>query len=293
MTLRQPFTKLCQQLARPRPGDRVDLHLHTTYSDGLYTPAEIIDLARRSGLAAVAITDHDTIAGVRAARKAAQGQVVVVSGVELTTRYEDQELHLLGYYVNLDHAALNAALDRLRGQRAERFQEMVERLRGCGVAVAAEDLPAPEDPAALGRRHLAEVLVKTRQADTVQQAFVRFLGDNGRVNIPKPGLPAAEAIALVRAAGGVAGWAHPPYDGTRERLGQLRQLGLQAVEVEHPTYKHSWSRQLRSWASELGLAVTGGSDCHGPTPLYRAVGARGITWQELEYLRQMANYRAV
>lgn len=288
MTARQPFTELCQQLARPRSSGRVDLHLHTSHSDGQYTPAQIVELARRSGLQALAITDHDTIAGVEPARAAALGWLEVISGVELTTHYQGREQHLLGYFFRLDDVALNTALVRLRKQRAERFLAMVERLRGCGVVLEPADLPAADQLATLGRRHLAELLVKQHRAATVQQAFRRYLGDHGPINVPNPGLPVEEAIWLVRGAGGVAAWAHPLYDGTSDRLAELRQLGLQAVEVDYPGCKRHQGQQLRRWAQELGLAVTGGSDCHGPTPAHRAVGAGGISWQELESLRQLA-----
>ncbi len=286
MTARQPFTSLCQQLARPCLADRVDLHLHTNHSDGFYTPAQVVDLARRSGLPAVAITDHDTIDGVEPARAAAQNQLEVISGVELTTHFQGREQHLLGYFFRLDDLALNTALAQLRRKRAERFLEMVDRLRGCGVVLEPADLPGADQQAALGRRHLAELLVRQRRAGTVQQAFRRYLGDHGRVHVPNPGLPMAEAIWLVRNAGGVAAWAHPAYDGAREILIELRCLGLQAVEVEYPSCQRRRGQELRHWARELDLAITGGSDCHGPAPANRTIGAFGITWQELERLQE-------
>src|SRR5262245_1719613 len=129
MPARQPFTALCQLAARGRHAGRADLHLHTTRSDGTYTPAEVIDLARRSGLAAVAVTDHDTLGGVPPARAAAAGSgLEVVSGAEITSEYRGRELHLLAYFVALDDGPLNAALEAIRRHRVERFREMGERL---------------------------------------------------------------------------------------------------------------------------------------------------------------------
>lgn len=285
----QPFTTLCQQLALPPGTARADLHLHTTASDGLYAPAEIVDLARRSGLAAVAITDHDTLDAIAPARAAAGAALEVIAGVEVTCTFRGHELHLLGYFFRPDDRALQEALADLRRDRVGRFHEMVERLRVLGVPLAEEEFTrAGGPPVALGRRHLAEMLVKAGRADTVRQAFQRYLGDRGRVTVPKRCLPVAEAIALIRAAGGVASWAHPFYDCTQEALTELRRLGMGAVEAEFPGCRPSRRRELRAWASQLGLAVTGGSDCHGPGMPHRTVGTCGLTCAELEQLRAQA-----
>src|SRR5262249_20125117 len=151
----QPFTTLCQQLARPRLAGRADLHLHTIQSDGTYTPGQLVDLARRCGLAAIAITDHDTLAGVAPTRAVAPPSLESVAGVEISTEYNGRELHLLAYFVDPEHPELNAALEKVRRGRVERFREMIERLRGLGVSVSLE---GPAFPDALGRRHLAQLI---------------------------------------------------------------------------------------------------------------------------------------
>ena len=282
MPRRQPFTTLCQVLAR---SSRADLHVHTTCSDGTYTPAQVVELARRSGLSAVAITDHDTLAGIAPARAAARS-VEVVPGVEITAEHHGHIVHLLGYFFDAENVALNDALAGLRMRRAERFREMVERLRGCGVSLDEEEVRAQANAAVPGRRQLATLLVRAGKAGTVREAFTRYLGDFGPATVRSPALPVAEAIALVCAAGGVAALAHPSYDeGTRQQLIDLRTLGLQAVEVDFPACPGGKQRLLRALAAELGLAVTGGSDCHGPEPVRRTVGTYGVTPQELEALR--------
>jgi predicted metal-dependent phosphoesterase TrpH len=284
----QPFTALCQLAARGPYSGRVDLHVHTTHSDGAYTPAQVVDLARRSGLAALAITDHDTLGGVSAAREAAAGSSIeIVAGVEITAEYRQRELHLLGYFVALDHVGLTAALADIRRHRLQRFREMIERLRGRGVSLEDAEQRVQGSPDALGRRHLAEMLVRTRRVATVREAFLRYLGDRGGVAVPKKRLPVAEAAALVRHAGGVAAWAHPAYDCTREQLTELRDLGLGAIEVEYPDVRRSRTLELRDWAGRLGLAVTGGSDCHGPGR--RCVGSCTISNAEFAKLRQMVS----
>jgi predicted metal-dependent phosphoesterase TrpH len=287
MPTRQPFTRLCQQLARPASSGRADLHVHTTNSDGTYTPAQVVDLARLSGLAAVAITDHDTTAGVAAARAAAGPGLEVIASVEVTTEHGGREVHLLGYFVRPDDPALAAALGRLRARRRARFHDMVERLRGQGVSVDEEALAGVAARDAPGRRTLATILHATGRVGTVREAFVRWLGDGGPVDLPKCRLPLADAAALVRGAGGVTSLAHPPAGLTLPGLADLRGLGVQAVEADYPSHRPARAAELRRWATELGLAVTGGSDCHGPGEPSRAVGACGVTAAELAALRQL------
>jgi predicted metal-dependent phosphoesterase TrpH len=285
MTARQPFTQLCQQMARgPRAG-RADLHLHTTASDGAYTPEQIVELARRSGLAAVAITDHDTLAGLPAARAAAEGSAVtVIAGAEISCEFRGRELHLLAYFVDPGHSQLNEALAAIRAARVERFHAMLERLRAFGVSIDGE--ASTETPDALGRPHLARLLVEQGKAATVREAFVRFLGDGGPVAVPKKRLAVEAGIELVRAAGGVAAWAHPLYDGSSDGMAELARLGLGAVEVDYPGIRRSQSDELRRRALALGLAVTAGSDCHGPGK--KPVGACTVSDEELARLQRLA-----
>jgi predicted metal-dependent phosphoesterase TrpH len=285
----QPFTHLCQQLARPRHHDRADLHLHTTASDGLYTPAQLVDVARRSGLAAIAVTDHDTLDGILPARKVAGPNLEVIAGVEITSEFQGKELHLLGYFVDLDEPALAAAMRRLRDDRVGRFHAMVERLQGLGVHVTEESIAQLGDASSLGRRHLAELLVQQKHAGSVREAFQRYLGDKGRATVPKTKLPVADAIAAIRQAGGVAAWAHPLYDCSLATLRELRGLGMQAVEASFPSCRPSREGELKQWARALDLATTGGSDCHGPGMPHRAVGSWSISQAELQAVRAMCS----
>jgi predicted metal-dependent phosphoesterase TrpH len=288
MPARQPFTALCRLTSRRPFAGRADLHLHSTHSDGRYTPVQVVDLARRSGLSAIALTDHDTLTGLAEARAAAAGSILeIVPGAEITCEYRGHELHLLAYFVRPDEP-LVTALERLCRHRAERFRDMVKRLRAVGVSLSEEESSVVTTPGSLGRRYLAELLVRARRVGSVREAFARYLKDGGRVAVPKLRLPVVEALGLVRSAGGVAAWAHPSYDCTRETLAELRGLGLGAVEAEYPTTRPGRTRELRGWAQELGLAVTGGSDCHGPDEPRRAIGACSISAAELDVLRRKA-----
>jgi predicted metal-dependent phosphoesterase TrpH len=292
MPARQPFTALCLACGRRPKTGWFDLHIHTVHSDGLYTPAQVIDLARRSGLGGIAITDHDTVAGIAEAERAAAGSSVeVIPGVEITTEFESRELHLLGYFIDPSDAELVGALEELRHQRRERFTVMLERLRGCGIELGEASALASGGEA-LGRRHVAQMLVDAGRVGSIREAFSRYLGDGGRVAVPKARLPVAVAIELVHAAGGVAAWAHPSYDGVQAHLAALAELGLDAVEAVYPGRKPSHMKAIRGLASSLGLAVTGGSDCHGPEPLNRVVGAQGIAAEDMERVREKVAARA-
>ena len=170
----------------------------------------------------------------------------MIAGVEITAEYRGKELHLLGYFFDLENQPLRTALDRLQTERIRRFHEMIERLGGLGIHFNEEEMArAPS----LGRRHLAEMLVRAKKASSVREAFHRWLGDHGRANVPKTRLPVAEAIALVRGASGVASWAHPNYDCTRETLLELKRLGLAAVEAEYPAFRSARTKELRQLAA--------------------------------------------
>lgn len=280
----QPFTALCQGLAAAATPSRADLHIHTTVSDGTYTPQQVVDIARRSGLAAIAITDHDALEGAEAARAAAQ-KVEVIGGVEITSEYDGREVHILGYFVDEHDRSLNAALEQLRSSRRERFHAMARRLRKCGAVIEDGELIAADCGGSLGRRKLASLLYAGGKVGSVREAFDRYLADGGPADLPKERLSFDRAIGLVRAAGGVASLAHPRASMTLFELTQMRERGLQAVEVEYPTHRANRSRELREWAAHLGMAITGGSDCHGPDQLHRGIGCRSVTIEELNALR--------
>jgi predicted metal-dependent phosphoesterase TrpH len=263
--------------------------MHSTASDGVYTPTQLVDLARRSGLAAIALTDHDTLAGVAEAQTAAQGRLEIVPGVEISTDYEGQHVHLLAYFVDVENKPLQQALAGLRQDRETRFWEMVGRLKECGVNLDEDAVRESLGSGSIGRRHLAQALVEQQHAGTIRDAFRRWLHDRGRIAVGRPAIPLHQAIALVRQAGGVAALAHPSYDWERTSLARLRGLGLGGVEVDYPGFRPSWRKQLRDWARQLGLTVTGGSDCHGPE---RELGAGSITRDELNELRNQGGTSA-
>jgi 3',5'-nucleoside bisphosphate phosphatase len=287
MPKRSPFTRLCAHLARLGPPPRADLHVHTTASDGEYTPSQVVALARQAGLSAVAITDHDTLAGVDEARASAGTSVELIPGVEISACFASREVHLLGYFLHTDHEELNATLAAVCQRRRERFRDFVAFFRDRGVPLdegrARLAEAATHSP---GRRHVAGLLVACGAARTRMDAFHRFLHPLAREVRSKLLVPVEEAIRLVHAAGGVASLAHPPADLTDEQFTELRGFGLDAVEVEYPWGRNSRTTRLREIAERFDFATSGGSDCHGPDPAHRRIGSHASTPEELAALRQ-------
>ena len=263
-----------------------DLHVHTTHSDGLCSPSEVVVAAAGVGLAALAITDHDTVSALPVARAEADRLgVELISGVELTCGYEGREIHVLGYYFRDDDPDLIAAMERLRVGRVGRFQEMVDRLTELGMVVDLKAVRRCFPRAVLGRRHLAEYLARTDQVGGVRDAFDRFLADGRPACAVKPMLDAGEAIGLIREAGGVASWAHPPYNLRLESLRALADAGLQAIETAGPGIQNRIGRRFRDWAEALDLVPTAGSDFHAPDRPGRWVGAITTPDVDLDRLR--------
>jgi predicted metal-dependent phosphoesterase TrpH len=242
------------------------------------------------GLAAIAITDHDTLSAIAIARpEAARLGVELIAGVELTAADDrGREIHILGHFVRDDDPALHAATSALRAARAERLRAMTGRLEALGLQVDLEALEHAFPRATLGRRHLAEWLVRTHQVENHRAAFVRYLGDGGPAEVAKPRLPWTTAIALIRQAGGVAGLAHPSYDLRETALRALAEGGLGAVEVAGPGVDNRRGCRLRAWADRLGLVPIAGSDFHAPDRPGRWVGSTTTAGPDLERLRARA-----
>ena len=244
----------------------LDLHLHTTCSDGTSAPEAVAQLARKGGLGAIAVTDHDTTAGVERARRAGEPLgLLVIAGIEISCTRAGAELHLLGYGVAPGHPALAALTSRLEALRRERLGIMLERLRALGVSISEGDVRIPEDNRAVGRPHVAEALVRLGAVRYPQEAFNRWLGAGQPAYVPSRGPEVEEAIAAVHAAGGCGVWAHPAPEDAR-RFKDLARHGLDGAEVLRPSVSPTTSSALEHTAREAGLLVTGGSDWHGGSP---------------------------
>jgi predicted metal-dependent phosphoesterase TrpH len=263
---------------RPPTPSSVDLHTHTLRSDGLLTPAELVRAASDVGVRLLAITDHDTLAGVREVRRSPLPDgLELVAGIEINTVIEDRshvmegEVHILGLGVDPDDDALEAALSRQRDARRLRFDRMVDKLRAQGVPIdaALETLPATTEDDALGRPRLARALIRCGYATSVEDAFRQHLSRGRPAYVPRQGLGPREAIEAIRAAGGLASLAH--YAEAPDHLLWMRALvdmGLGGLEVYYRAYDQETVATLRGIALDLGLVMTGGTDYHGDRETY-------------------------
>ncbi len=263
----------------PPSPSTIDLHTHTLRSDGILTPTELIQQAAAVGVRVLAITDHDTLAGVRELRRdaAIPAGLELIPGIEINTVVEDRdhvmegEVHILGLGVDPDDDALEAALSRQRDARRLRFDRMVEKLRAQGVPIdkALEALPATTDEDALGRPRLARALIRCGYADSVEDAFRKHLSRGRPAYVPRQGLGPRDAIRAIRQAGGMASLAH--YAEAPDHLLWLRALvgmGLNGLEVYYRAYDQETVAVLRGIALDLGLVMTGGTDYHGDRETY-------------------------
>ena len=246
-----------------------DLHVHSTSSDGSTPPAELPALGVAARLSAMVLTDHDTVGGVAAFLDAARrAGIAAVSGVELSTRFEFAEIHLLGYGVDIEDKALLAGLSRIQSSRAERNARILARLADMGFPLdEAEVWSLAGDADVVGRPHIAEAMRRRGYVADVREAFDRFIGDNGPAYVARERVESVEGIRLLRAAGGVVVWAHPRIGFSsasfRKILDQLIPAGLDGVEVYHTNHSDSKTADVRAAARERGLLQTGGSDYHG------------------------------
>lgn len=248
--------------------NKIDLHLHTTASDGFIAPEELVRAAAAAALDVIAITDHDTAAGVREA-PAAWGQCRVVPGMEVSSTFQGVDLHILGYYIDPAHPAILGHEQSAVRRRDERMREMIGKLEALGKPVRYEDVidAAGGEDAILGRPHLARALVSRGHVPNVPEAFNRYLGDGGPAFAPVDLLTPEQAIDMIHAAGGVAVWAHPPLDVFEAEIRRLAEAGLDGVECFRPKSTPIDMQLLEGYADELGLLTTGGSDWHGRGPV--------------------------
>ena len=243
----------------------IDLHSHTTASDGQHSPAELLALAASAGVTALAVTDHDTVAGLAEAAEAARAHgVELVPGIELSAFVLRKEVHILGHFVRPDFAELASFASRLRVEREQRMVQMVEQLRRLGFPIRMEEVRAMAGNAQLGRPHLARVLVERGWCLDVKEAFDRFLGSGKAAWVERFKLEGEDAIGLIHRAGGTATVAHPGSSKLdRYELRLLAKAGLDGLEALHADHNPSVQEKYLAIAKEFDLVTTGGSDFHG------------------------------
>jgi len=248
-------------LATPRY--TIDLHSHSTCSDGALTPAELVRRASERGVERLALTDHDTVSGIAAARDAGAGcGVSIVAGVEISAFF-GQEIHVLGYFMDADDPNLVEVLARQTGGRVERVRRIADRLARLGLPIDVEAVLASAD-GNVGRPHVAQALIDAGHVPDFEAAFTRLLGKSGAAYIPASRLTGAHAIRVIHDAGGAAVLAHPGVERVDEDLPQLVDAGLDGLEIDHPAHDPGTRAKYAGLAKRHGLVSTGGSDFHRP-----------------------------
>ena len=260
----------------------VDLHTHSTASDGTLPPEQVIEAAGQCGLKALALTDHDTIGGVPAAREAGERLGIrVIAGVELSGFQEDREVHVLG--LHLSHLeTLEKRLAELRAQRFTRAEKIVDKLNALGIPITLDEVLQQSNGGAVGRPHVARALIALGIVHDFRDAFMRYLGGNGSAFVPKDRLSIEDAIAMAHEAGGLAIWAHPGDGGRRERLEPLVAAGLDGIEIRHPSHSGEDIKRLQALTDFFGLVPSGGSDWHGGNEGPRRLGMMNVPADWLE-----------
>lgn len=244
--------------------------MHSTLSDGSLSVVDLVSAVKASGVSAFALTDHDTVDGMAQVSELAKKQGLRhVTGVEISTRIEALELHILGYGFDPEHPVLRTALEAQTSARHARIPKLVQRLNDLGLSITVEDVMKAADGGNPGRPHVARALIALGICTDTDDAFRRFLGDGGPANVRKPVPMPRDAIAWIHAAGGKAVWAHPlarpiHRPGGFDTLArELREAGLDGIEEVHPAQDASARKRIRRIASDVGLKLTGGSDFHG------------------------------
>jgi 3',5'-nucleoside bisphosphate phosphatase len=271
-----------------RASDTIDLHVHSTASDGSFSPEVVVKRAVAAGLRAIALTDHDTLAGIPEALAAGERLGIrVVSGCEFSAAAPWGEMHVLGYFLPYPSLALEGFLERCRADRVRRAQEMVQQLRRLGMEISFESVLQESGGGAVGRPHVARAIVRHGGAIDLSDAFDRFIG-RGRPAFVEKTLPEFRTVAeVVHAAGGLVSVAHLKERGTRAFIERLKGEGLNAVETRHPSHDPDLRARLTDIALRLGLLRTGGSDWHGdpePGVTHGTIGSQQVPLEWLDRL---------
>lgn len=274
----------------------IDLHAHSTASDGTLSPAELIALARRSGLQAVALTDHDTTAGLPAAMAAGKKEgIEVIPGCELSVESPTGFMHILGLFIPEEHPNLQAGFDWLNERRASRNSRIADKLQSIGVDVTYQRILEIAGDGTVGRPHIARAIIEAGSAATVQEAFDRYLGENGRAYLPKDKFSPEKALKALKNEGATTILAHPytielEGDALKSRLLELKDMGLDGIEAIYTEHTRTQTETYLALAEELDLAVTGGSDFHGSVKpsidLGRGKGGLNVPYELLEDIKR-------
>lgn len=274
------------------PVSTIDLHLHSTASDGSYPAETVVAMAERNGVRVLSLTDHDSLDGIPAAEeRALRAGIRVIPGVELSVTETGIDVHLLAYGFDPQDKGLVAAIARYRDSRRERARKILARLKGLGIKIALEEVEAIARGGALGRPHVAEALMQGGYIETFQEAFQRFLGHHAPAYVAKQTVALEEAVSVVREAGGVTVLAHPGTLNRDHLIAGWAKRGLDGIEVWHSKHAAADVTRFREIAKQHGLLMTGGSDFHGERTPDVAIGGVPVPEAALKPLDEILRAR--
>ena len=269
-----------------------DLHLHTNFSDGTYSPEEMVAQAKAHELSAIALTDHDTVEGcARTARACRAERIEFIPGTELTAEHDENELHILGYFLDTKNPRLLTEMAQFQTVRQNRIREMVAKLNQLNIPLDTEKVFALANCRSPGRPHVARALVQGGFCSSSDEAFERFLKKNRPAWVGKFKISAADAVELIHHAGGVAVFAHPGLNRVDEVIPDLVDAGLDGIECFHTKHSITTANHYLTIAKRFGLFITGGSDCHGMTKGKPLIGTVKVPYEYVEQLKSKAETR--
>lgn len=269
-----------------------DLHLHTNFSDGTFTPEELVLHAQKAGLACIAVTDHDSVeAADRAAAACAAVNMEFIAGAELTAEWDETELHVLGYFLDTRNEKLLAEIAKFQAVRQNRIHEMVTRINELGLDLKADSVFALANCKSPGRPHVARAMARAGLVKNLDEAFEHFLKKGRPAWVPKSKISAMDAIELVHQAGGLAVMAHPGLNRTDNVIPALVEAGLDGIECFHTKHSTSMSERYLEIADKYNLLVTGGSDCHGFSKGKPLIGTVRLPYDHVEKMKERIRAR--
>lgn len=264
-----------------------DLHLHTFFSDGTYSPLELVSESVKAGLSAIAVVDHDTVDGIQPVTEAASKEgLEVLPGIELSAEYENLEVHILGYLIDCQRKELLDRLDDLRVKRRERIYKIVERLKRIGVVLNPDTIFAIANGGSVGRLHVARAMVQEGIVGSVFEAFNKYIGDRCPGYILGFKFSAEEAIRLIRDIGAIPVLAHPYSLNNDELVTRFIDYGIMGLEVYYPEHTQSMINVYLGLVKKYNLLATGGSDCHGRAKPEVRIGSIKIPYELVEKLKE-------
>ena len=243
---------------------KADLHIHTTASDGLMSPKEVVRWASLKRLAAIGITDHDTVNGIGPAEEASSEYgIELVPGIELSTLYEEEEIHILGYYIDYHAAWFLNTLEKIQNSRYERAKNIVGKLNRLDIDITLEQVKSIADDGTIGRPHIARAMIDKGYINNIKEAFKSYIGKGCPAYVERYKLSCGEAIDIIKRLGGISVLAHPGLIRNKAHIGNIIDLGIDGIEVYHSKHDDDTVRYALAIATSRKLLITGGSDCHG------------------------------